>query len=119
MGRPVLLDLYADWCISCKVMERSVFPQPEVSSQLAQFHLVRADITANNAADKALMNEYGLFGPPSMVFFDAEGRELTEIRVQGEIDADALAAHLRAILAQLGGQEFAEKEPNFVETAAI
>ena len=119
MRRPVLLDLYADWCISCKVMERSVFPRPEVSSQLAQFHLVRADVTANNAADKALMNEYGLFGPPSMVFFDAEGRELTEIRVQGEIDADALAAHLKAILAQLGGQEFAEKESNFGETASI
>ncbi len=119
MGRPVLLDLYADWCISCKVMERSVFPKPEVASQLAQFYLVRADVTANNAADKALMNEYGLFGPPSMVFFAEDGRELTEIRVQGEIGAEALAAHLQAILGHLRAQNFAEKSGNFGETAAI
>ena len=70
-GVPVLLDLYADWCISCKVMERRVFPDPGVSAQLAQFHLIRADVTRNTEADQALMERYGLYGPPSMVFFCA------------------------------------------------
>jgi thiol:disulfide interchange protein DsbD len=97
-GQPVLLDLYADWCISCKVMERSVFPKPEVASQLAQFRLLRADVTDNNAQHKALLDQFGLFGPPSMVFFAEDGRELTEVRVQGEIGAAALATHLAAIL---------------------
>ena len=54
---PVLLDLYADWCISCKVMERSVFPEPEVARQLARFTLLRADVTANDAQDKALLKQ--------------------------------------------------------------
>ena len=90
-GQPVLLDLYADWCISCKVMEREVFPQPEVASRLAQFRLLRADVTENNAEDKALLEAFGLFGPPSLVFFAEDGREMSEVRVQGEIGADALA----------------------------
>ena len=86
-GQPVLLDLYADWCISCKVMERSVFPRPEVASRLAQFRLLRADVTDNNAEHQALLEQFGLFGPPSMVFFAEDGSELTEVRVQGEIGA--------------------------------
>jgi thiol:disulfide interchange protein DsbD len=100
-------------------MERSVFPVPEVAAQLAQFHLVRADVTANSTADKALMNEYGLFGPPSMVFFDEEGRELTEIRVQGEIGASALAAHLAAVLAHLSSHNVEKTSSNVGDTASI
>ena len=65
---PVILDLYADWCISCKVMERTVFPEPMVAEKLAQFTLLRADVTANDAQDQALLKRYGLFGPPSLVF---------------------------------------------------
>jgi thioredoxin:protein disulfide reductase len=103
-GRPALLDLYADWCISCKVMERSVFPRPEVDSRLRQFHLLRADVTRNSEDDKALLNAFGLFGPPSLVFFGDDGRELDDVRVQGEIGAQALAAHLQAVLdRELGG----------------
>ncbi|MXW49681.1 MAG: protein-disulfide reductase DsbD, partial [Gammaproteobacteria bacterium] len=68
-GRLTLLDLYADWCISCKIMERSVFPAPAVANRLAEFHLLRADVTANDAQDKELLNAFGLFGPPSLVFF--------------------------------------------------
>ena len=98
-GRPALLDLYADWCVSCKVMERSVFPDPAVESQLRQFWLLRADVTENNEADKALMNRYGLFGPPSMVFFTEDKREMSEVRLQGEVGIDTLAGHLQAILA--------------------
>jgi thiol:disulfide interchange protein DsbD len=101
LGRPVLLDLYADWCISCKVMERSVFPRPDVAAQLAQFWLVRADVTENNAEDKALMARYGLFGPPSLIFFNGDVGEISEVRIQGEVGAEALAAHLGAVLKSL------------------
>ncbi len=97
-GQPALLDLYADWCISCKVMERTVFPRPEVASQLAQFRLLRADVTKNNEDDKALMGAYGLFGPPSLVFFAGDSGELSDVRIQGEVGAASLAAHLGAVL---------------------
>ncbi|MDZ7668777.1 MAG: protein-disulfide reductase DsbD [Gammaproteobacteria bacterium] len=97
-GRPAILDLYADWCISCKVMERSVFPRPEVDSRLAQFHLLRADVTRNDAEDKALMNEFGLFGPPSLVFFSQHGDEMRDVRIQGEVGAERFAEHLQAVL---------------------
>ena len=117
-GQPVILDLYADWCISCKVMERSVFPQPEVAVQLRQFHLVRADITKNDADDKALLNEFGLFGPPSLVFFTVDGREITEVRIQGEIDSTVLADHLAAVLGRFGASNFGDIASNFGEKAS-
>ena len=104
-GRLTLLDLYADWCISCKIMERSVFPAPAVASRLAEFHLLRADVTANDAKDKELLNAFGLFGPPSLVFFDRDGRELKTLRVQGEIGAKALAEHLEVVLQSRGGED--------------
>jgi thiol:disulfide interchange protein DsbD len=100
-GEPALLDLYADWCISCKVMERNVFPRPEVAKHLARFRLLRADVTENNDEDKALMNRYGLFGPPSLVFFAGDGSEMSEVRIQGEVDAEALSKHLGAVLAAI------------------
>ena len=111
-GRLTLLDLYADWCISCKIMERSVFPAPAVASRLAEFHLLRADVTANDAQDKELLNAFGLFGPPSLVFFDRNGRELKTLRVQGEIGAKALAEHLETVLKSRGG------ESNMIQTSA-
>ena len=97
-GKPAVLDLYADWCISCKVMERSVFPRPEVAERLQQFRLLRADVTANSEQDKKLLEAFGLFGPPSLVFFSHDGSEMSDVRVQGEIGADALARHLEAVL---------------------
>ncbi|XOV84195.1 MAG: protein-disulfide reductase DsbD [bacterium] len=100
-SKPVILDLYADWCISCKVMERNVFPQPAVATRLNQFTLLRADVTDNDAIDRELLNHYGLFGPPSLVFFEGEGGELTDVRIQGEVNAETLAAHLGAVLASL------------------
>jgi thiol:disulfide interchange protein DsbD len=98
-------------------MERSVFPQPDVASQLSQFHLVRADVTKNDADDKALLNEFGLFGPPSLVFFTLDGREITEVRIQGEVDATVLANHLAAVLDRFGAKNFGEIAANFGETA--
>jgi thiol:disulfide interchange protein DsbD len=111
-GQPALLDLYADWCISCKVMERSVFPHPDVASRLASFRLLRADVTRNNEADKALMGAYGLFGPPSLVFFDGDGAEMSEVRVQGEIGVEALSTHLGAVLGAVQGDNFGDLAAN-------
>ena len=119
-GRLTLLDLYADWCISCKIMERSVFPAPAVASRLAEFHLLRADVTANDAQDKQLLNAFGLFGPPSLVFFDRGGRELKTLRVQGEIGAKALAEHLETVLQSSGGEsDFAETSGKIADIAGI
>jgi thiol:disulfide interchange protein DsbD len=101
-GRPVLLDLYADWCISCKVMERSVFPAPEVQRLLGEFDLLRADVTANDAEHRALLAHFELFGPPSLLFFDPDGGELRAFRLQGEIGTEAFARHLRQVLAASG-----------------
>ncbi len=101
-GRPVLLDLYADWCISCKVMERSVFPEPEVRRLMGEFDLLRADVTANDAEHRALLAHFDLFGPPSLLFFDPEAGELRAFRLQGEIGSAAFARHLREVLAAAG-----------------
>ena len=81
--KAVMLDFYADWCVSCKEMERSTFSDPQVRARLAGMTLLRADVTANSAEDKALLKRYRLFGPPGIVFFDAGGREIEGLRVIG------------------------------------
>src|SRR5258707_884823 len=81
--KAVMLDFYADWCVSCKEMERSTFSDPQVRARLAGMTLLRADVTANSAGDKALLQRYPLFGPPGIVFFDAGGREIEGLRVIG------------------------------------
>jgi len=118
-AKPVILDLYADWCISCKTMERNVFPEAAVAARLNQFTLLRADVTANDEVDRELLNHYGLFGPPSLVFFAGDGRELEEVRIQGEVNADTLAAHLGAVLASLGAQPGSIEDSNVRDIAAI
>jgi thiol:disulfide interchange protein DsbD len=97
--QPVLLDLYADWCISCKIMERNVFPQPEVRELMGRFELLRADVTANAPRHRELLAHYDLFGPPSLLFFAPGQGELRAFRLQGEIGADDFARHLRGVLA--------------------
>jgi thiol-disulfide isomerase/thioredoxin len=77
--RPVMLDFYADWCISCKEMERFTFADPAVAAARG-FQLLQADVTANNEADKALLKRFKLFGPPGIIFFDAAGAERTGLR---------------------------------------
>ena len=81
-------------------MERTVFPEPMVAEKLAQFTLLRADVTANDAQDQALLKRFGLFGPPSLVFFDEDGSEFEEFRIQGEVDAERMSAQLALVLAQ-------------------
>jgi thiol:disulfide interchange protein DsbD len=81
--KAVMLDFYADWCVSCKEMERFTFSDPQVQARLTGMTLLRADVTANNTEDKALLKRYRLFGPPGIVFFDAGGREIEGLRVIG------------------------------------
>ena len=95
---PVVLDLYADWCIACKVMERSIFPAPPVADALARFERWRLDLTANTAQDRALLADYGLFGPPALLFFDSQGQELQAYRLQGEPTVASLSRQLQAVL---------------------
>jgi thiol:disulfide interchange protein DsbD len=82
-GRPVVLDFYADWCVSCKEMERFTFSHPDVASRLQKAVLLKADVTANSAEHRALLKRFKLFGPPGTLFFDAQGAELTQARVVG------------------------------------
>lgn len=81
-GRPVLLDFYADWCVSCKEMEKLTFPDAKVRARLADVVLLQADVTANNADDRALLKRFGLFGPPGIILFGPDGRE-RPVRVIG------------------------------------
>lgn len=98
LGKPVALDFYADWCISCKVMARTVFSEPAVAAQLSRFHLLQADVTANDALDQELLKHFGLFGPPSMLFFGLDGGEISALRMQGEMDRTAFEHHLGRVL---------------------
>jgi thiol:disulfide interchange protein DsbD len=82
-GKLAMLDFYADWCVSCKEMERFTFSDPKVKARLSQMVLLRADVTANTPEDKALLRRFRLFGPPGIVFFDASGREIDGVRVIG------------------------------------
>ena len=93
-SKPLLLDWYADWCISCKVIEREVLAAPEVGRQLSDYQLVRFDITASNPEQRALLDRYQLFGPPAILLFDTKGDEWLDLRVVGEVDAATFAARL-------------------------
>ncbi|WP_460417082.1 protein-disulfide reductase DsbD [Pseudomonas sp. microsymbiont 2] len=101
-GQPVLLDWYADWCISCKVIEHEVLNAPQVQPQLAAFRLLRVDITESNAEQRALLDRYRLFGPPALMFFAANGSEMTADRVIGETNAGDFAKTLARVRGQLG-----------------
>ncbi len=82
-GRTVMLDFYADWCVSCKEMEAFTFSDPGVRAQLDRMLLLQVDVTANSEADKALLKRFSLFGPPGIIFFDPQGREIKGLRVIG------------------------------------
>jgi len=86
LGKPVLFDFYADWCVSCKVLELHLFGNATVQRALTKFVLLRADVTANNPASKALENKYQVIGPPTMIFFNGQGKELTHKKIVGEVD---------------------------------
>ncbi|WP_454254584.1 protein-disulfide reductase DsbD [Pseudomonas sp. Marseille-Q8238] len=100
-GQPLLLDWYADWCISCKVIEREVFTAPQVTSQFGAYRLIRFDITDSTAEQRALLDRYQLFGPPAILLFDAQGNEMQDLRVIGEINADNFAERLQQAATRL------------------
>ena len=93
-NRLVMLDLYADWCVSCKEMEALTFTDESVRQRLSAMTLLRADVTTNSAGDKALMRRYGLFGPPALLFFQPGGEEVDSARVIGYQDARTFLEHL-------------------------
>ena len=94
-GQPLLLDWYADWCISCKVIEREVLTAPAVTAQLGDYRLIRFDITESSEPQRALLDRYQLFGPPAILFFAANGDEWADLRVVGEISAADFTERLR------------------------
>ncbi len=97
-GRPVMLDFYADWCVSCKEMERFTFSDPQVAARMSQMLLLKADVTANNDEHKALLQRFSLFGPPGIIFFDPDGHEIEQIRVVGFMRAGPFGEVLDAVL---------------------
>jgi thiol:disulfide interchange protein DsbD len=90
-GRAVLLDFYADWCTSCKEMERYTFSNPQVHDAMSQLTLLRADVTANNSDDQALLKRFGIFGPPTIAFYGKDGHERSNYRVVGYMKAAEFA----------------------------
>ena len=97
-GQPVMLDFYADWCVSCKEMEKYTFSDPQVIRSLDGVRLLKADVTANDAADQTLLKRFDLIGPPAILFFRSDGQEVQERRVVGFMAAEAFAAQVRAAL---------------------
>ncbi len=93
-GKPVMLDFYADWCVSCKEMEAFTFTDARVKAKMGQMLLLQADVTANSPEDKALLKRFNLFGPPGIIFFDRQGREVQGLRVIGYQNADEFLVSL-------------------------
>lgn len=96
-GKPVLLDLYADWCVACKEFEHKTFSDPTVRERFGQMVLLQADVTANDDADIELLNSLNVLGLPTLLFFDREGKELTGQRVTGFMGPIPFAKHLEMV----------------------
>ena len=97
-GRPAMLDFYADWCVECVRMERNTFSEPEIQDLFGQIKPLQADVTPNDEIDQALMTRYGIIGPPAILFFDRQGREMKAYRLVGYFEPEAFAGHLRKVL---------------------
>jgi thiol:disulfide interchange protein DsbD len=98
-GQPVMLDFTAEWCISCKEMEEYTFPDPGVVGALKSFMLLRADVTDNNDDDKALLQRFKSFGPPTIAFFDRSGFERSNFKLVGFVPADKFSEHVTRLAA--------------------
>jgi len=92
-----MLDFYADWCVSCKEMERYTFSNPDVQAKLKNTLLLQADVTANDSDDKSLLQRFQLFGPPAILFFNSKGIEASAQRVIGYQNAEQFTASLVAV----------------------
>lgn len=100
--QPVMLDFYADWCVSCREMEHFTFSDPTVAARMSQMLLVQADVTKNNADDRALLKRFRLFGPPGIMFFEPGGKLIEDIRVVGFQDARRFAGVLEQVADRSG-----------------
>ena len=96
---PVMLDFTADWCVSCKEMEKYTFPDQSVQEALIPYLTLRADVTENNQTDRELMQHFGIFGPPTIAFFNRKGEELTGFRLVGFISPAEFSDHIRQAVA--------------------
>ncbi|AAU26775.1 Thiol:disulfide interchange protein DsbD precursor [Legionella pneumophila] len=96
-GKPVMLDFYADWCASCKVMENTTFKDPRVQKALSHFIVIKVDVTANNKNDKALMQHFRVVAPPTFIFFNADGVQLNNLKRVGELNADEFMQTIKSI----------------------
>ncbi|MDE2257962.1 MAG: thioredoxin family protein, partial [Xanthomonadaceae bacterium] len=96
-GRPVMLDFYADWCVSCKEMEKFTFTDPRVKQALSGFVLLQADVTANDATDQALMKHFGIVAPPDTLFFGADGAERRDLQLTGPESAGKFVQRVDAV----------------------
>ena len=93
-GKPVMLDFYADWCTSCKVMEATTFQEPAIKQALKKWLVIKVDVTQNTAAQQELLKAYHVIAPPTFIFIDMKGQELAEDRLVGEISSDVLLKQL-------------------------
>ena len=104
-GKAVMLDFYADWCVSCIEMEKLTFTEPAVKQVMDQMLLLQADVTANDAEDKALLKRFSLFGPPGIIFFGRDGQEMLDARVIGFKSSDIFLQRLQQVQAQSAGSK--------------
>ena len=95
-NQPVFVHFTADWCISCQLLERDVYPDPRISAALNGYTLIAADVTHTDPQSRELLNQFDLFGPPSLLFF-SQGEEIRAARIQGEVTADQLYEHLESV----------------------
>ncbi|CAM3710821.1 MULTISPECIES: protein-disulfide reductase DsbD [Halomonas] len=101
--QPVFVHFTADWCISCKLMERDVYPDARVTAALSGYKLIAADVTHTDSNSRELLDQFNLFGPPSLLFFN-QGQELRDARIQGEVTADQLQQHLESVSQWIAAQ---------------
>ncbi|MGH8402323.1 MAG: thioredoxin family protein, partial [Gammaproteobacteria bacterium] len=101
--KTVMLDFYADWCVSCREMEHGAFKDAGVKSALTNTVLLQADVTANDAQDQALLKHFGIYGPPSIMFFNGAGQELTADRVVGYMSARDFETHIHQAFGTTAG----------------
>lgn len=99
-GRVSMLEFNAEWCVSCKELEKYTFSDPEVKERLAKLNFLIVDVTANNKIDQQIQKHFGIFGPPAILFFDKNGNEIPEYRVMGYVPADKFRDHLDYILSK-------------------